>query len=311
MANDTALRAASPGGIRAGGALVVLALLIPLLLALAIAPPAGRLPGESHALVEKLPDQALDLAPAIPRLARMAAGDLYALFVERGYNLGALRRGGEPVPRLVVEQLPGDLADLDSIDLRKSVFIKSLLPLLLLENERIAAEREKLVAVAEKVGPPDAKDVAFLEELAERYDTVPGNLRELLRRVDVVPVSLALAQAALESGWGTSRGAKDGHSVFGHMRFGIDDEGRVRHFADLPTAVEAYALNLNTHRAYAEFRRARAALRAEAKPLDGHSLAQHLHRYSERRMDYVRDVRSVMRANALRSLDQAKLDLDG
>jgi Bax protein len=311
MAYDTALRAAPSGGFRSGGAVLFAAILLPIALALALVPPVARTPGFTHALIEQLPDAQAALVPDMPRLARMAAGDLYALFVERGYSLGALRRGDEPVPRLVVEQLPGDLAELDSVDLRKSVFIKSLLPLLLLENERIAAERERLLAIVEKVGPPDATDTAFLEELAERYDSGPGNARELLRRVDVVPVSLALAQAALESGWGTSRGAKDGHSVFGHMRFGVDDEGRVRHFADLPTSVEAYALNLNTHRAYAEFRRARAALRAEGKPFDGHLLAQHLHRYSERRMDYVRDVRSVMRANALRSLDQAKLDLDG
>jgi Bax protein len=311
MAYDTALRAAPSGGFRSGGAVLFAAILLPIALALALVPPVARAPGFTHALIEHLPDAQAALVPDMPRLARMAAGDLYALFVERGYSLGALRRGDEPVPRLVVEQLPGDLAELDSIDLRKSVFIKSLLPLLLLENERIAAERERLLAIVERVGPPDATDTAFLEELAERYDSGSGNARELLRRVDVVPVSLALAQAALESGWGTSRGAKDGHSVFGHMRFGVDDEGRVRHFADLPTSVEAYALNLNTHRAYAEFRRARAALRAEGKPFDGHLLAQHLHRYSERRMDYVRDVRSVMRANALRSLDQAKLDLDG
>ncbi len=311
MSYDSALRAAPSGGFRTGGAVLVAAILLPIALALALVPPVGRKPGLAHALVEQQPHAQETTAADMPRLARMAAGDLYALFVERGYELGGLRRGDESVPRLVVEQLPGDLAALDSIDLRKSVFIKSLLPLLLLENERVSATREQLLALAEKVGPPDAAETAFLDELAERYDTAPGNLRELLRRVDVVPVSLALAQAALESGWGTSRGAKDGHSVFGHMRFGIDDEGRVRHFADLPAAVEAYALNLNTHRAYAEFRRARAALRAEGKPLDGHSLAQHLHRYSERRMDYVRDVRSVMRANALRNFDQAKLDLDG
>lgn len=311
MAYDTALRAAPSGSFGAGGAVLAAAMLVPIALALALVPPSGRTPGLARALVEQLPETPAALEPDMPRLARMAAGDLYALFVERGYELGGLKRGGEPVPRLVVEQLPGDLADLDSIDLRKSVFIKSLLPLLLLENERIAATREKLLALVENAGPADANDAAFLEALAERYDAAPGNLRELLRRVDVVPVSLGLAQAALESGWGTSRGAKDGHSVFGHMRFGVDEEGRVRHFADLPTSVEAYALNLNTHRAYAEFRRARAALRAEGKPLDGHGLAQHLHRYSERRMDYVRDVRSLMRANALRSLDQAKLDLDG
>jgi Bax protein len=311
MAYDTALRAAPPGSFRVGGAVFVAAILGPIALALALVPPHSRAPGTSKALLHQAPDGAGALAPDMPRLARMAAGDLYALFVERGYELGALRRGGEPVPRLVVEHLPGDLADLDSVDLRKSVFIKSMLPLLLLENERIAVEREKLLAILEKAGPVGAREAAFLEELFDRYGAEPGNPRDLLRRVDVVPVSLALAQAALESGWGTSRGARNGHSVFGHMRFGDDDEGRLRHFADLPAAVEAYALNLNTHRAYAEFRRARAAYRAEGKPLDGHSLAQHLHRYSERRMDYVRDVRGLMRANALRGLDRARLDLDG
>jgi Bax protein len=304
MTTDSAPGAASPGVFRTGGALLALAILAPILLALALVPPGARKPSP---LVEQLPEIELTLSPVVPRLARMAAGDLYAVFVERGYRLASLRHGEEPVPRLVVEQLPGDLADLDSSDLRKSVFIKALLPLLLLENERIAADRDRLAAILDG----DDIDPVFLADLFERYDAPAGNLRELLRRVDTVPVSLALAQAALESGWGTSRGAQAGHSVFGHMRFGLDDDGRVRHFADLPASVEAYALNLNSHRAYAEFRRARAALRAEGKALDGHNLAQHLLRYSERRMDYVRDVRSLMRANSLRSFDSARLDEQG
>ena len=168
MAYDTALRAAPSGSFRAGGTVLAAAILLPIALALALVPPSGRTPGLSHSLVEQLPEMQTALVPDMPRLARMAAGDLYALFVERGYELGGLKRGGEPVPRLVVEQLPGDLADIDSIDLRKSVFIKSLLPLLLLENERIAATREQLLAVVDKIGPPDAKDAAFLEDLAER-----------------------------------------------------------------------------------------------------------------------------------------------
>ena len=119
----------------------------------------------------------------------------------------------------------------------------------------------------------------------------------------------ALAQAALETGWGTSRPAQAGHALFGQMVYkDEDDEGRVRRFAALSEAVAAYAINLNSHRAYAEFRRARERARSEGKIPDGHTLAQHLHRYSERRMDYVRDVRSVMRTNGLKALDGARLD---
>ena len=107
------------------------------------------------------------------------------------------------------------------------------------------------------------------------------------------------------------RPAQAGHALFGQMVYrDEDDDGRVRRFAALPDAVAAYALNLNTHRAYGEFRRARAAARGDGKPHDGHALAQHLQRYSERRMDYVRDVRAVMRANGLRALDKARLDGD-
>ncbi len=241
------------------------------------------------------------------RIARMAASDLFALFVDRGYLLREAKNGSEPVPRLVVAQLPDDLAALDSSDLRKSVFIKSLLPLLLLENERILADRARLLDILKQGWPMGAARTAWLAELAERYETLPDRVHELVHRVDAVPVSLALAQAALESGWGTSRSAQSGQALFGQMSFRADDDGRVRHFSDLGEAVEAYALNLNMHRAYGEFRRARATARADGKLPDGHALAAFLHRYSERRTEYVRDVRSLMRANGLRTLDQARL----
>ena len=192
------------------------------------------------------------------------------------------------------------------------MFIKSLLPLLLLENERILADRARLETIYADIAAgetPGLIDQAFLAETAERYEVPADRPRELLRKVDAVPVSLAIAQAALETGWGTSRPAQAGHALFGQMIYrDEDDDGRVRRFAALPEAVAAYALNLNTHRAYGEFRRARAAARGEGKPHDGHALAQHLQRYSERRMDYVRDVRAVMRANGLRALDKARLD---
>jgi Bax protein len=285
-------------------------------LSLAMAPaykPYGAVEGWSGPLdaFDPAPDAAPALDGNVTRVAVSAAGDLYALFLDRGFRLEPARAGGESVPRVIVEKLPRDLAEVDSTDIRKSVFLKSLLPLVLLENERILADRDRLEAIVATDGPANASERDFLAELADRYETAPDQTRELLRRVDTIPVSLALAQAALESGWGTSRGAQSGQALFGQMTYRLDDDGRVRRFADLAGAVEAYALNLNTHRAYTEFRRARAAARAGGKPLDGHALAQHLQRYSERRMDYVRDVRGLMRANSLRGFDQARLDQAG
>ncbi len=257
-------------------------------------------------------------APAVPapaedggitRVRLSGAVELYTLFVDRGFRLETARRGADTVPRVVVERLPRDLGALESTDMRKAVFIKALLPLLLLENERILADRERLERVLSAAGTADDADRIFLEDLADRYEVSRDKPRELLRRVDAIPVSLAIAQAALETGWGTSRPAQAGHALFGQMVYrDEDDDGRVRRFADLPGTVEAYALNLNTHRAYAEFRRARAVARTQGKPLDGNTAAQYLQRYSERKLDYVRDVRAVMRANGLRWLDDARLD---
>ncbi len=292
---------------------------VPLAVVVGTASHSARFAEAWHGPIEMFQPEAA-LAPeaveSVTRVSLMAAQELYALFVQRGYVLDDARRGTEAVPRMVVERLPRDLAALESSDLRKTVFIKTLLPLLLLENERILADRARLEHVLARQAAGEtvtAADAVFVEELAERYDTAADKPRELLRRVDAVPVSLALAQAALETGWGTSRPAQAGHALFGQMIYrNDDDDGRVRRFDHLPDAVAAYATNLNSHRAYAEFRRARAIARANnaGKAPDGHALAQFLQRYSERRMDYVRDVRAVMRANGLRALDMARLDAE-
>ena len=261
-------------------------------------------------LVDAAPAEDAELErETVTRIAGKAAVELYRLYVERGFVLDVARQGAEIVPRLIVERLPRDMGALDSSDLRKAVFIKTLLPLLLMENERLLAERARLEDVL-AAGPDAAPaDRDWLAELAERNDVDPRQTRELLRRVDAIPVSLAIAQAAIETGWGTSRVAQAGQALFGQMVFRAgDDDGRVRKFEQLEHAVAAYAANLNTHRAYADFRRAREQARREGRPVDGHALAQHLQRYSERGMDYVRDVRSLMRVNGLRPLDRARLD---
>jgi Bax protein len=244
----------------------------------------------------------------------VSAMALYKEFTARGYTLDAVRSAREAVPRVFLARLPGDLPAINSLDLRKAVFIKMMLPLILVENERIRADRIRALDIRRRLEeghtvPSD--ELAWLAALADRYGVDDGNLDELFRRVDVIPPALALGQAAVETGWGTSRVAQAGHAMFGEMVFRIDGdtvvESNVRVFENLSSAVTAYTRNLNTHRAYAEFRAARADMRRSGADLDGYELARHLLRYSELKDDYVRLVRLVIRSNDLRSFDHARL----
>lgn len=229
----------------------------------------------------------------------------------RSYALDAVREGDAPVPRLLLERLPQSLRETEAGELRKRLFIKAMLPALLAENESVLDRRARLADLfdARRAGHRLLdSELLWLERIAQSYGADPDDEDELLRRVDAVPPSLALAQAALESGWGTSRGAQKAHSMFGHMSFSTDPGRSVlREFESMPDAVAAYVHNLNTHRAYAPFRETRARQRARNLPADGHALAGALLRYSERGDSYVRDVRALIRANRLEDFDRARL----
>jgi Bax protein len=183
---------------------------------------------------------------------------------------------------------------------RKVIFLKAVLPLILKVNDEVRADRKRLLklqAMMKKKRSIPAADRLWLAALAERYGagrygTGRGKPRELLRQVDNVPPSLALAQAAEESGWGDR------------------DDGRshgVKSFASLLDAVRAYLHNLNTHRAYRGFRKARARMRQNQRPLDGMALAGALTSYSVRGKKYVRSLRTIIAANKLLGLDNARL----
>lgn len=236
---------------------------------------------------------------------------LFEQFAAAGYTLESVRQA-DGVPRIFLTGLPNDLPEIESSDLRKAVFVKMLLPLLLAENERIRADRARLAALRERLDqgrPVRDTELVWLSGLAARYGTDERSLSELMRRVDVIPPALALGQAALETGWGTSPVAQRSQALFGQMIFrtlGNAPVGTVRPFTSLAAAVEAYALNLNTHRAYADFRARRAEMRRHGRSLDGHELALHLERYSERKHDYVRAVRGIIRANNLQPFDHAR-----
>ena len=254
-------------------------------------------------------------------LVRVRSAELLSdVFDRAGYRLDGVRRHGE-VPRLFLVSLPRDLREIRAPSHRKIMFIKTALPLILLVNERIERERMSIQFLRTLIGTGAevaADDTAWLVAITERHGLARLDFDELLRRVDIIPPSLALAQGAEETGWGTSRFAHEGNALFGQRIFGGKgglvprrrDEGetfKVRAFEDLIEGVGAYAHNLNTFAAYEDFRRAREALREAGRPLDGTELAQTLENYSERRGGYIDTIRLIIRANALGMFDRARL----
>jgi Bax protein len=240
------------------------------------------------------------------------------------FDLAMVRAGQAPVPRLFRARLPANLARLEAAGARKRAFIETLLPLLLQANYRVLADRERLLAALAHPADGrqlDSQDMDWLAKLAENFEvdlSKPSALAELKRRVDSVPPSLALAQAAEESGWGTSRFALKGNAVFGQRTWkkggGIvprrRDRGErheVKVFANLRESVSAYLWNLNTHPAYAALRAERAKIRRRGARLGGYALAGTLIQYSERRARYVDTIRAIIRINRLDQFDTARL----
>jgi Bax protein len=155
--------------------------------------------------------------------------------------------------------------------------------------------------------------------MSERYRVERGDIAALLLRVDAIPPSLALAQAAEESGWGTSKFARRGNALFGQWTTSSDvgivparrDAGKthkIKAFKSLQDSIAAYMRNLNVHRAYREFRQARHSLRRRGRALDGLRLAAGMTRYSERAEKYVETLRIIINVNRLNLFDAAQLE---
>lgn len=242
------------------------------------------------------------------------------------YDLQAVLNGASSVPRVTLASLPGDLHKIRETAKRKAVFFKTVLPLVLQVNEQIAQDRQRLRDLAARKSAGQtlaAHDRLWLAVMAERYRTKRGDIPALLKRHDIVPPSLALAQAAIESAWGTSRFVREGNAMFGQWTYEDDHDGivpseradgmthRIRAFGSLYESVLGYVTNLNRHRAYQEFRQLRADMRADGLSLDGRKLANTLHRYSERGAAYVSELHAIMDGNELGLLDSARLSADG
>ncbi len=268
-------------------------------------PPALSEMAELAAALEASRDDAAALALA----SRPSASLLSEAFDSIGYDLKSVG-SGDRVPRLFLSNVPDDMESLREIQLRKSVFLKTVLPLILQVNEEIAQERHLLWRLRYKTGLGVALRAAerqWLQTMADRYAVESADVDILLRKVDIIPPSLALAQAAEESGWGTSRYAREGNALFGEGAFSDGRPAQAKTFDNLLDAVRGYARNLNSHVAYRDFRNARNTMRQRGKPLDGHVLAGFILRYSERGESYIKSLRMIISANDLRGLDNAEL----
>jgi Bax protein len=247
--------------------------------------------------------------------------DLDSKFNQVGFDLSEVRDGAA-VPRLTLVSLPRDLPDLRSVQARKNLFVRVILPLVLQANEDVHKDRARLLNLAARQGDLGQANRVWLLKLADTYGVEESDRRklfaELKRRVDIVPPSLALAQGAEESGWGTSRFALEGNAVFGQWTYkqgqGIvpaQREAGKRHeikaFSGLRNSIAAYVHNLNTHWAYVEFRTGRADARKGGGDLEGAMLIGTLHKYSQRGQDYIHTIKTIMRVNGFSVFDRARL----
>lgn len=239
------------------------------------------------------------------------------LFEKSGYNLEKVREG-EPVANFFLAKFPQGISELDSIEQRKRIFIQILLPIVLSENEKIIADRRKLVTIINRKS--FKKDADWLNEKFQQYKVKNNNTKELLLKMDIIPPSLAIAQAAYESGWGTSRFAIEGNALFGQWSWkenngmipedrGEDEKHEISKFNQIRYAVSAYKNNLNTHPFYEEFRKERARQRAGrlSGSISGMKLIEHVHKYSIRGNDYVLGLKKIIEQNALQDFDKANL----
>ena len=213
-----------------------------------------------------------------------------------------------------------DFSSYSQVSEKKLAFFSFMLPLIEQENRRIAEQREKLAALEQQAADLNAEQLQWLGELVEQYRIDARQrdreqlLEELLLRVDQVPPSLALAQSATESGWGTSRFAVEGNNLFGQWCFsegcglvpGRRPEQAVHEVAVFPSprdSVASYIRNLNTNPAYKAFREIRAKQRQQTGSLSGIGTATGLLKYSSRGVDYVEEIRSMIRLNDLDRYD--------
>ncbi len=247
---------------------------------------------------------------------RLSASTVKELFKDTEYDLNEIRKS-KLVKPIKLSLLPEEIRKIENTKEKKKLFLEIILPLVLEENNRIKLDRIKLFKVLNKKNNSNS-EIKWLNSKFKQYGVVNKDLSTLKIRMDEIPVSLALAQAAKETGWGTSRFAIEGNALFGQWTFsgeGIKPAGadssdgshKVMRFKVLKASVRAYQRNLNTHNSYREFRRARALMRERNQKLNSLDLADYLDKYAATGIEYTKIIKKIIEQNSLQDFDKVKL----
>ena len=229
----------------------------------------------------------------------------------------------EIIPSALIRSVPTDIHQNVDSKTRKQLFIRIMLPIIRAEQQRIREERKTLILAlnSDLSNPKIAKRInsLFSEYKINTKANFEEKRAELLSRFDELPVTLVLAQAAIESGWGASRFSRAGNSLFGEWTFqkdaGIVPEQRqsgkthqVKAFYSLRDSIASYTKNINRNNAYKELRESRKRMRENNQPLDARILAEGLHRYSQKGYDYVVSLLQILNSSDFKQIESLQLD---
>ena len=260
-------------------------------------------------------DDVLNFEDVPTNSVRLSASTIEQLFKDTNYSLQDVRKS-KLVKPVSLSLLPQEMKMIENTKKRKELFIQIILPLIIKENNYIRLDRKKLFSILNK-SQNNNKEKNWLEKKFKQYGVLNRDLSTLKIRMDEVPTSIAIAQAAKETGWGTSRFALEGNALFGQWTWsgdgikpaGAEDDSKhkVMKFKVLQASVKAYHRNLNTHSSYREFRSVRAELRDKNSNLDSMKLSKHLDKYAETGKEYVKILQQIIRQNQLTDFDDVKL----
>ena len=246
---------------------------------------------------------------------RLNASTIKQLFEDTNYSLEDVREK-KLVKPVALTLLPAEIKMIENTKKRKDFFIQIVLPLVLKENNNIRLDRKRLFSIINKSNNTKLEK-KWLEKKYKQYGIPSKELSILKIRMDEIPVSLAIAQAAKETGWGTSRFAQEGNALFGQWTWsgeGLKPKDadkskghKVMKFNVLQASVRAYQRNLNTHSSYKNLRKARAELRDKGLPLDSLLLVKFLDHYAETGEKYVEVLQKIIKQNNLKDFDDARL----
>ena len=248
--------------------------------------------------------------------SRLSASTIEQLFKDTDYTLKKVKKTKLVNIGINLDHLPTEMKNIENTKKRKNLFIQIILPLIIEENLKIKLDRKKLFVILNKNNNTKS-DLEWIGKKFKQYGVSKNDFPTLKTRMDEVPVSLAIAQAAKETGWGTSRFAQKGNALFGQWTWSgdgikpagaeIDSTHKVASFKVLKASVKAYLRNLNTHPSYKQFRKERAIQRDNDEKLNSLELVKYLDKYAETGIEYTRILSKIIKQNSLTEFDDVKI----